>query len=222
MQALGISSLLWQLAPLAAQPRASLHHVSAAGRQAALKQGRGQSNNNDLSALRYRRKNEKPLPNSLGLPPRRIEPAERISCNTGQRLLSERVGEMNKRVQLEEELRIPRYSFCLRPAACPPPPWRGYSLRDLGWLQQWRVTLRLHPRLEEMRIVACVTDVFWQERKAIPRQDAGRQSNGHRSITPQPTLPSLPCPTSSCFHARSPSLLQHTGSHRGWAFSSPS
>lgn len=62
-----------------------------------------------------------PCPDSLGLPPRRIEPAERISCNTGQRLLSERVGEMNKRVQLEEELRTSRHSFCLCPAACPVP-----------------------------------------------------------------------------------------------------
>lgn len=168
-------------------------------------------------------KNEKPLPDSLGLPLRRIEPAERISCNTGQRLLCERVGEMNKRVQLEEELRISRYSFCLCPAARPVP--LGVGAPSATWdLQQWCVTLRLHPRLQEMRSVACE-----RHRRFLAGEEGNTPSGCGEAVEraqihrpSQPTLPDLPCPTRSRFHARCPSLLQHTGSHRGWAFPSPS
>lgn len=106
----------------------------------------------------------------------------------------------------------------------PRPPWRGCSLRDLGWLQQWCVTLCLHPRLEEMRIVAC------ERHRCFLAGEEGNTPSGcgeaveraqiHRPS--QPTLPNLPCPTSSRFHARCPPLLQHTRSHRGWAFPSPS
>lgn len=89
------------------------------GKRVALKQGRGLSNNDDVSALCYRRKMEKPLPNSLGWTVWRLEPAEGISCNLGQGPLSKKVCEMNKHIQLEEELRISRCSFCLHPAGCP-------------------------------------------------------------------------------------------------------
>lgn len=53
-------------------------------------EGRGQSNNKDLSSLCYRREIEQPLPRSLRLPLQSIEPAGHISCNSRQHLLSKK------------------------------------------------------------------------------------------------------------------------------------
>lgn len=75
--------------------------------------------------------------------------------------------------------------------------------QDLGWLQTWCVTLCLHPHPAEPRIIVSVTDVFWQERKAIAHQAGDRRSNRHRPITLQPGLPNLSHPSTSCFQAQS-------------------
>lgn len=60
-------------------------------------EGRGQSNNKDLSSLCYRREIEQPLPSSLRLLLQSIEPAGHISCNPRQHLLSKKMFEMGKR-----------------------------------------------------------------------------------------------------------------------------
>lgn len=166
----------------------SLPRASAVGKRGALEPGRGQSRDDDISALCYRRKIPTAWDCCCGEP--NLLHAS-IATRDGVFYPQKRV-----RCSLEEKLRISRYSFCLRPTgclglpSCPP----GYTTTWGGHRSGVLPSARTRARRKCGLLLGSVTDVSRRERKGIPRQAGERGSDRHRPVPPQPTLPDLPCP----------------------------